>query len=113
MKGGWIAAGVGLTALVVGGVVFAVRSSGPDVPPKPDGLTKFDSEAFEYRGLIIVLDRRDPEKKPKKWRWRVFDRDAYGDGREVDGKQRAAMFGQRSRAVAYTKAVEFIDTKIL
>lgn len=113
MKGVWIAASVGLAVAVVGGVAFALRSSGPDVPPKPEGLTKYDSEAFEFRGFVIVIDRRRPEESPGKWRWRIFDLPAYGDGREIDGKQRAARFGIATRRSAYKNAVQFIEETIL
>lgn len=105
--GGGIAAALGI------GLAVALRSGGIDVPPKPKGLTKFDSEAFEYRGLVIVIDRRRPNKSPDKWRWRVFDRSAYGDGREIEGKQRATEIGKPSRASAYKRAVRFIDNEIL
>lgn len=113
MKGWMIAAAAATAVAVTAGVVFAVRSSGPDVPPKPKGLTKYDSEAYEYRGLVIVLDRRDPDSKPKQWRWRVFDKPVYGNGRDIEGKQRATQFGKDSRAKAYRSAVNFIDEKIL
>jgi len=113
MKGWMIAAGVAVAAAAGVGIAFAVKASGPDIPPKPEGLTKYDSEAFEYRGLVIVLDRRKPDLNAKKWRWRVFDKSAYGDGRDIDGKQRAGQFGLKSRGKAYTRAARFIDEKIL
>ena len=120
MKAGWIVGGVALAAAAVGGVALALRSGGSDgdsegdgidVPPKPKGLTKYDSEAFEYGRFVIVLDRRNPDKQPKKWRWRVFNAEKYGDGRELEGKQRASRYGLPSRAAAYRHAVRTIEEK--
>lgn len=113
MKTGWMIGGALALVLATGGIVYAIRSGGPTVPPKPKGLGKYDSEAFDYRGLVIVIDRRRPDTNPNKWRWRIFDRKAYGDGREIEGQQRATQFGRASRGAAYREAVEFIDEKIL
>jgi hypothetical protein len=112
VKGLWIAAGAVVAAGV--GVGLALRSSSGDieVPPKPEGLSKYDSEAFSYKGFVIVLDRRMPDKHPRKWRWRVFNEDAYGDGRELEGKQRASRFGRPSRVNAYRQAVRYIEKKL-
>lgn len=83
------------------------------VPPAPAGLTAYESEAFDYGDdLVIVLDRPYPKRRPKKWRWRVYDADKYGDGRDIEGLQRAGYRGLSSRALAYERAVRFIENTI-